>query len=111
MELERGDGGRRGPRGVVLASLRNRILVLVLLAPLPALALMVSAAWEQRRQATESVKMAALRLARLGSAQHERLIEGARSLLIGLAQLSDVQMHNAQACSALFAEVRRRFPL
>lgn len=94
-----------------LASLRNRLLLLVLLAVLPALGLLLTTAWEQRRQAAVGAKEDALRLARLASAQHERLVEGARSLLVGLAQLSDVQMHNARACSALFADVQWRFPL
>src|SRR5262249_1806367 len=53
----------------------------------------------------------ALRVARGAASDQERLIEAARSLLTGLAQLSDVQMHNAKGCSALFAEVQRRFPL
>ncbi len=96
---------------LALSSLRYSLLLLVLLAVLPALALIVSTAWEQRRQAVVGAEEAALRLARLAATDHERLIEGARSLLTGLAQLSDVQMHNSKACSALFAEVQRRFPL
>jgi len=101
------------PRGgwFVFTSLRHRLLLLVLLAVLPVLSMIVSTAWEQRRQAAEGAKEDALRVARLASAQHERLLEGARSLLIGLAQLSDVQMHNSRACSALFADVQRRFSL
>ena len=98
-------------RGFALASLRHRLLLLVLLAVLPALALVLSTAWEQRRQAALGAQEDALRIARLASTQHERLVEGARSLLIGLAQLSDVQMHNARACSTLFADLQRRFPL
>jgi diguanylate cyclase (GGDEF)-like protein len=94
-----------------LSSLRYRLLLLVLLAVLPALALILSTAWEQKRQAAVGAQEDALRLARLVATDHERLIEGTRSLLTGLAQLSDVQMHNATACSALFAEVQRRFPL
>jgi len=97
--------------GLARASLRHRLLLLVLLAVLPTVALILSTASEQRRQAVASAKEDALRLARLASSQHEHLIEGARSLLVGLAQLSDVQMHNSRACSALFAEVQLRFPL
>jgi diguanylate cyclase (GGDEF)-like protein len=93
-----------------LSSLRYTLLLIVLLAMLPALALILSTAWEQRRQAEVDTAADALRLARLAASDHERLIEGARSLLVVLAQLSDVQMHNAKACSALFAEVQRRFP-
>ncbi len=99
---------RLAPR---LSSLRYRLLLLVLLAALPALGLIVSTAWEQRRQAALNAQEDGLRLARLAASTHERLVEGARSLLIGLAQLSDVQMHNSRACSALFAQVQKQFPL
>jgi diguanylate cyclase (GGDEF)-like protein len=94
-----------------LSSLRSGLLLLVLLAMLPALALILSTALEQRRQALSDTEADALRLARVAASDHERLIEGARSLLVGLAQLSDVQMHNSRACSALFSEVQRQFPL
>jgi diguanylate cyclase (GGDEF)-like protein len=92
-------------------SLRYRLLSLVLLAVLPALTLVVLTAWEQRRQAAAGAQADALRLARLASTTHDRLAEGARSLLTGLAQLSDVQMHSSRACSALFADVQKQFPL
>src|SRR5262250_1413060 len=92
-------------------SLRHSLLLLVLLTALPALALILSTAWEQRRQAIMGASDDALRLARLAAGDHARLVEGARSLLIGLAQLSDVQMHNAKACTALFAKVQQQFPL
>jgi hypothetical protein len=82
-----------------------------LLTALPALALILSTAWEQRRQAIIGASDDALRLARLAASDHARLVEGARSLLIGLAQLSDVQMHNAKACTALFAKVQQQLPL
>jgi len=93
------------------SSLRYTLLLLVLLATLPALALILSTAWEQRRQAAADTRADALRLARVAASDHERLVEGARALLVGLAQLSDVQMHNARACNALFKEVQLRYPL
>jgi diguanylate cyclase (GGDEF)-like protein len=94
-----------------LSSLRYTLLLLVLLAMLPALALILSTAWEQRRQAVVDTQADALRLARVAAGDQERLVEGARSLLVGLAQLPDVQMHNSQSCSALFAQVQRQYPL
>jgi diguanylate cyclase (GGDEF)-like protein len=96
---------------LALSSLRYRLLLLVLLAVLPALALILSTAWEQQKQAAVGAQENALRLARGAATDHARLVEGARALLTGLAQLSAVQMHNSKACSTLFAEVQRRFPL
>ena len=90
--------------------LRYRLLLLVLLAVLPALVLIVSTAWEQRRLAADSAREDALRLVRLASSNHERLIEGARPLLVLLSQNADVQNHNGRLCSALAADILRRFP-
>jgi diguanylate cyclase (GGDEF)-like protein len=94
-----------------LSSLRYRLLLLVLLAALPAFALVFFTADEQERQAVQRAEDEALRVARAAATDQARLIAGARSLLTGLAQLSDVQMHNGRSCSSLFAEVQRRFPL
>lgn len=92
-------------------SLRQRLLLLVLVAVLPVVGLVLTTAWEQRRLAAESAGEDARWVVRLASGTHERLVEGARSLLVGLAQLSDVQMHHARTCSAHFAQIARQFPL
>ena len=93
-----------------LASLRVRLLLLVLLAVLPAAALILYTGWEQRRQAAVDVQENALRLARLASTEHERLIEGAHQLLLALAQLPGVRGGDAAACSALFADLLKQYP-
>jgi diguanylate cyclase (GGDEF)-like protein len=111
MEPAAPESGPPTPRGFALASLRHRLLLLVLLAVMPALALLLATTWEQRRQAAQGARDDALRIARLASSQHVGLVEGARALLVGLSQLSDVQMHNARACNAVFADVQRTFPL
>jgi diguanylate cyclase (GGDEF)-like protein len=98
-------------RHLSFSSLRYRLLLLVLVAVLPALALVLLTAWEQRGLAAMSKQEDALRLARLAAATHERLVDGARSLLTGVAELSDVQMHGGAACSAHFAEILKQFPL
>ncbi len=96
---------------LAFSRLRYRLLFLVLLASLPALVLIVSTAWEQRRLAASGAQDDALRLARLASSNQERLIEGARPLLVLLAQNADLQNRNGRVCSALVADVLRRFPL
>src|SRR4030095_1780817 len=53
----------------------------------------------------------ALRLARVAASNQERLIEGARSLLIGLAQVPAAQPGKGGACGSLFADLRNRFPV
>ena len=95
---------------VAFSSLRIRLLLLVLLAVLPALGLMAYEGLEHRRQHAVEVQEEALRLARLVSAEQKRLIEAGHQLLIGLAQLPVVRNHDAPACSALFAGILKRFP-
>jgi diguanylate cyclase (GGDEF)-like protein len=96
---------------VFRSSLRSRLLLLVLLALLPALALILVTAWEQRQLAASDAQESALRVARVAASNQERLIEGARSLLIGIAQAPAVQPGNSRACSALLGDVRKRFPV
>ena len=93
------------------SSLRSRLLLLVLLALLPALALILVTAWEQRQLAAIEAQESALRVARVAASNQERLIEGARSLLIGVSQALAVHPGNARVCSALFSDLRKRFPI
>ena len=68
-------------------SLRTRLLLLVLLAVIPALGLTLYTNLEERQLRKAQVQEQAMRLARLVSADHERLIEDARRLLVNLARL------------------------
>src|ERR671933_6870 len=102
--------GRRGLARSALASLRVRLLLLVLLAVLPALGLILYGAAEQRRQAADTVQAEGLRLARLAAGDQEDLNESSRQLLIILARLPAVRDRDAAACSALFAELLRLYP-
>jgi signal transduction histidine kinase len=88
-----------------LASLRTRLLLLVLLAAIPALGLALYTNLEERQLRKELVYEHAMRLSRLVSADHERLIEDTRQLLTTLAHLPAVRDRNPAACSALFADL------
>src|SRR5262245_15623608 len=88
-----------------LASLRIRLLLLVLLAVIPALALTLYTNLEERQLRKAQVQEQAMRLARLVSADHERLIEDARQLVLTLARLPAVRDRNRTACNALFADL------
>ena len=86
-----------------LASLRARLLLLVLLAVIPALGLTLYTNLEERQLRKALVQEHAMRLSRLVSADYERLIEDARQLLVSLARLPAVRERNRAACNALFA--------
>jgi len=91
------------------SGLRVRLLLLVLLALLPAASVILFAAWEERQRATAGVREDARQLAELLAANHDRLIEGARQLLIGLARLPEVRNGDRAACGRLFADLLRQY--
>ena len=91
-------------------NLRLRLLLLVLLAVLPALGLVTYTAGEERRILEANVQSEALRVARLAADKQEQFIEGARQLLFGLAQLPEVRRGDSAACSALFASLLQEYP-
>src|SRR5262249_57134824 len=91
-----------------LASLRTRLLLLVLLAVIPALALTLYTNLKERQLRKAQVQEQAMRLARLVSADHERLIGDARRLLVNLARLPAVRDRNPTACNTLFADLLTR---
>jgi signal transduction histidine kinase len=91
-----------------LASLRTRLLLLVLLAVIPALGLTLYTNLEERQLRKVQVQEQAMRLSRLVSADHERLIENARQLLVTLATLPAVRDRNRTACNTLFADLLAR---
>ena len=70
-----------------VASLRDRLLVLVLVAALPALMLVVYSNLEERRQDARNTQATALRMARIVARSHEELIDGTRRLLATLARM------------------------
>jgi PAS domain S-box-containing protein len=92
------------------SSLRVRLLLLVLLAVVPALGLILYTASEQRRLAARAVQEQALRLAWTAATDQGQLTEGARQLLIALAQLPAVRGRDPAACSALFADLLKQYP-
>ena len=101
------DGRRRREMSMKLSV---RLLLLVLIAALPILAMQVHGLLQDREQRKAAIAEQALELARLAAAQQDQFIEGARYLLAAAAQLPDVQNRDAAACNARMAEFLRLFP-
>jgi PAS domain S-box-containing protein len=95
---------------MIAGSLRRRLLLLFLLAVMPVLILIMVTNIEQRQMAAQGVRTEALRLIQLTTSQHEHYIEGAKQLLIALAQLPSVRSQDAEACSTLFSDLFKRYP-
>lgn len=91
-----------------LASLRSRLLLLVLLAVIPAFLLTVYTNWNERRLAAGTAREEALRLARLAAADQDQLVEGVHQLLMTLARLPQVHGENTALCQTLFADLLRQ---
>jgi len=91
-----------------LASLRSRLLLLVLFAVIPAFLLTVFTNWNERRLAASGVREEALRLARLAAADQEQLVEGVRQLLVTLARLPELHGDDAAQCQTLLADLLRQ---
>jgi PAS domain S-box-containing protein len=93
------------------ASLRLRLILIILLAVLPALALIFLNAGQARRREAAAVQEDAQRLTRLTASNVGQLVEGARQLLVVLSHLSRVQTQDAVACNTLFAALLTQYPL
>lgn len=94
----------------LFASLRARLILLVLLAVIPALGLILYTGAEQRRLAAENTRADALSLARLLAADHARIIDETRQLLLTLTHLSEVRARDSQACNPIFAGLLDEYP-
>jgi diguanylate cyclase len=93
-----------------LASLRVRLMLLVLLAVVPALAFMLYSAQQQRRLGVEEMQQEALRMARMAADQHNRIIEATSQLLVALAEVPEVRRGEPAACSRFLAGLVRGYP-
>ncbi|MFE1747145.1 PAS domain S-box protein [Coleofasciculus sp. H7-2] len=91
-------------------SLRMRLTCLVLLAVVPAFALMYTN-FQERRHQTTHIQADALQMTRLATANQARLIDSTRQLLVVLAQLPQMRPTNAAACSAFLANLRQEYPV
>jgi signal transduction histidine kinase len=93
-----------------LSGLRVRLILLVLLAVVPALGLIFYAAEEQRESTALEAQRNALRLARLVSGHQDGFIEGARQLLAALAQVPVVRGGDAAACREFLRALLGKYP-
>jgi PAS domain S-box-containing protein len=87
-----------------------RLLILVLLAALPVLAIQVHELVQSREQRKAAIAEQALDLARLAAAQQDQFVESARYLLAAAAQMPEVQSLDREGCSARMRELLEQFP-
>lgn len=97
-------------KGHSVWNLRSRLLLLVALSLVPALALVVYAGVERRAYERDLALKDALVLARIAALEQDRAVEGARQLLLALAHLPQVRLPNAAGCGAFLAALRLQYP-
>lgn len=93
-----------------LNSTRFRLMMLVLLAVVPALGLTLYTGLEVRQQASEKAQTDAKRLIRISSDSYNDLIASGHQLLTGLALLPQVSQREAESCNRLIASMLSEFP-
>lgn len=95
----------------LFSSLRFRLILLVLLATLPALLLIVYIGEEQRQQNQEDVLEITLALAEYAADKNELLIEDTRVTLIALSHAMNFEGDDLRGCGHLFNHLKEvHFP-
>lgn len=93
------------------SSLRFRLILIVLLASIPAMLLTVNHSIEDRSAATTRIKAETVQLTQLTVANQEQWVESARQLLIALGNLHSVRNRNSTECSEFMAQIKKNYPL
>ncbi len=92
-------------------SLRFRLILVVVLATLPATGLILYNGAEQRRSARVEAQEHALSLATLVSMEAEQVITSTGQLVISLAQLPAILDRDTQSCASMLESLGKTHPL
>ncbi len=92
-------------------TLLSRLLVLVFVALLPAIAIQAYNEFDLRRSRQIEVQNHAVNLADLAAAEQRQIVQGIRQVLIVLSQLPSIKARDGQECNATLGAVKQRFPV
>lgn len=92
------------------SSLRTRLLSVVLVAVLPPLGLLGFMGLQTRSMAADNTLAEAMRLGRVASAAHEKIISSVHQLLTILSVLPEIREPNSAGCQNLLATLRASQP-
>jgi PAS domain S-box-containing protein len=87
-----------------------RLILLAILAAIPAVAIQVWNEYDLRRARFVEVQEQVLRLARSEAAEIDRIADGARQFLVALAQIPQVKNKDAAGCADLLGGLRKNYP-
>jgi signal transduction histidine kinase/DNA-binding response OmpR family regulator/HPt (histidine-containing phosphotransfer) domain-containing protein len=104
------EGERRlRPWSGVRIGLTGRVLILVIFAVVPALVIQAWNEYDLRIAREADIRQQVVQTTKQFGEEIGELREGARQLLLGLAQLNTVKTRQPGACSTLFAKLKARF--
>ncbi|GEM_PF-4490844 len=90
-------------------SLRFRLVLLVVFATIPAVALILYGGFEARHHEVQKAQDEALQLARIASTQHQHVIEETQRILAGLAQVPAIRDGDAAACTPILQDLLKTY--
>src|ERR1700730_755453 len=93
----------------IRVGLTGRLLLLVILAVVPALVIQAWNEYDQRISREADIRQHVVEITKQFGEEIGVLREGARQLLLALAQLDPVKSHQPDACSALFLKLKSRY--
>ncbi|HVO67642.1 MAG TPA: PAS domain S-box protein [Syntrophales bacterium] len=92
-------------------SIRTQLLLIVLLAALPALVIVIYSGVTRLQSDTETAQTDAMRVLQSLAYDYEHSVESTRQFLMTLAKLPDVRNQNGAACNKLFRELLKENPV
>jgi two-component system, sensor histidine kinase and response regulator len=98
-----------GPLHRVRIGLTGRVLLLVILAVVPALVIQAWNEYDLRIAREDDIRQRVVQITKQFGEEIGEIREGARQLLLALAQLDPVKFQQPESCSALFANLKSRY--
>ena len=92
-------------------SVRAHLVILVLIAIIPALGIILYSGFEHRRDAARDAETNVTAVLNSLAAEHERIVESTRQLLVTLSKLREVRSLDLPACNSLLAELLSQNPV
>src|SRR5438874_10648452 len=90
-------------------SLTARLIILVLIAIFPAILIQAYNEYELRKAREADIRQQVIQITKQFGEEIGELREGARQLLLALAQLAPVRLQNSEACSEHFAALKSQY--
>src|SRR5271166_6143273 len=90
-------------------SLTLRLLILVLIAILPAIVIQGYNEYELRKAREADIRQQVIQITKQFGEEIGELREGARQLLLALAQLTPVKLRESDACNTLFGTLASQY--